>query len=194
MTYNLSPSAVERWRDELDLLTSGQPVRFPSENPHMLAYSLREAIAAARHHKIEPYASLGYTFRKREGVVIAEPRRSLVREKPILANSEVTLDGSTEFSVVQQMLKNKQANVATFPHFTGDTTPIKRWADANGYILSYPPLVLQREKKPVPMSKMLHRLAHQEEEIERDEDDRADSNRGAGTRRRSPQRDWRGDV
>lgn len=194
MTYNLSPSAVERWRDELDLLTSGQPVRFPSENPHMLAYSLREAIAAAREHKIEPYASLQYTFRKRDGVVIAEPRRSLLVERPVIAGKEVTLEGSTEFSVVQQMLKNKQANIATFPHFTGDTTPIKRWADANGYTLSYPPLVLQKEKKLVPLSKMLHRLAHQEEEIESDDNDRADPNRRADPRRQPPSRDRRGDV
>lgn len=74
MSYQISNHSLDRVKVYLDLLlkTPNQDNSFFSENPHNLAYLLRQGLAAAKKLNIPPYAQIDYTFRARRDRVIAE--------------------------------------------------------------------------------------------------------------------------
>lgn len=74
MPYNTSPNTVKRLQRELRQLVHNEKVIFESEEPHKLAYLIREAIYAAVHHNIEPFCHIDYTFKVRDGQVLAQPK------------------------------------------------------------------------------------------------------------------------
>lgn len=76
MGYNTTYGPPRRMSDHLDeLLRREETVRFATDNPHSLAYKLREAIYASQfHEKYEHYHKLGdwYTFRVKSDHVLCE--------------------------------------------------------------------------------------------------------------------------
>lgn len=142
MPYNISPKAVERWKHELDNLLSGQPFTWTTDAPHKLAYRLREAIAAAKACKIEPYASIDYQFTQTSTMVIATPRESLVQGAK---QPDAVFDGAvTEYDVISAATTAKN-DALVFPNFLGEITAIQRWAEAKGFTITEDPLTLRRK-------------------------------------------------
>lgn len=141
--YNLSPKAVERWKTELDKLLTGESVTFDSNDPHKLAYRLREAIASAKAHKVAPYDKIDYVFKLSLGLVIAEPRAQLVNH--VRLSEQTYVDARNEFDVISVAGK-ATASILIFPNFSGETGSVHQWARAKGYTVEEDPLILR--KKP----------------------------------------------
>lgn len=146
MPYNTSAKVVDKWKDALDSLLPGQQIEFTTSNPGKLAYHLREAIVAARHNKIEPYASLEFTFRAESARVVCIPKESLA--VPVARKSHATITNVETHYEVITATKENPAPVLAFPNFIGDINPVKKWATAKGYeVVEEPVLTLIRQDK-----------------------------------------------
>lgn len=142
MVYNLSPKSVERMQSILDQLLPGKELRLSTEYPHKLAYRIREAIAAAKHHKLSPYDRLEFVFTLGEGFVQAKPKVDLI--SGISAPAQVVEGFVSEFDVVANAGKS-HANEIRFPGFSGDFDAVERWAAKAGWkVTGHEPLSLQR--------------------------------------------------
>lgn len=149
--YNLSEKAVERMKAELDLLISGKELRFPSEEPHTLAYRIREAIAAAKYHKIKPYADLSYMFTLGPDHVLARPRgqRRLV-SGPVEEPRATYPDAESEYQVVAECTKATLTELH-FPNFRGDIHAVRHWAKEKRHEVSQDPyLIIRKNFEPIP--------------------------------------------
>ena len=79
MGYTKTTNAIVRVREYLDEMVIGvADLEWPSNDPR-LAFYIREGIAAAKHHSILDYATLGgkYIIRSKEGKIVAELRNKL---------------------------------------------------------------------------------------------------------------------
>ena len=141
--YNLSPKAVERWRNELDQLLAGEEIAFTTDAPHKLAYRLREAIAAAKRHRMQPWSTIDYVFKQETGRVVATPRSSLVTE--IVQVERTYPEALNEFDVITTATKDP-GHIMLFPNFQGESESVSAWATAKGYTITTDPLTLR--KKP----------------------------------------------
>lgn len=139
MGYNLSRAAFERLQPQLDKLLPGYSVEFTTLSPATLAYRLREAIKSAQAYKIEPYASLDFSFHTRKGKVIARPKSELVLETR-KEHSQIT-GARSHFEVIGAM-KDATTPVVVFPDFNGELQPIVRWAQAKGYTVDIDPVLM----------------------------------------------------
>lgn len=85
MGYNLTIGPPRRMEDYLKkLLHRKETIRFATDDPHSLAYKLREAIAAsAEHERFIQYAKLKdmYKFRNQGDHVLAEYQRTFPQER-----------------------------------------------------------------------------------------------------------------
>jgi len=138
--YNLSVKVIEKNQPELDMLLPGEPVAFQSPAPQKLAYALREAIASARHNKVEPYASLDFQFTQTHDQVLATPKSSLVTASSTIIESSHP-EVKNEFDVIGAATK-KPTEVMVFPNFEGETGSVEAWAHAKGYDVTHEPLTL----------------------------------------------------
>lgn len=142
MTYNTSIKALQRWKDELDKLLPGEAVMWESREPQKLVYRLREAIEAARHNRIEPYASLDFQFTVSFNTVTATPKHSLAANPKPLETTHP--EAKNEFDVISIAGKSK-ASVFIFPSFNGELESVKNWAAAKGFTMETEPLILRRK-------------------------------------------------
>lgn len=138
MTYNLSPKVVERMQEPLNRLLAGQETVFSSDAPHKLAYALREAIAAAKRNKLDPYDKLEYTFVVGHGKLTAKPRESLVTSMEV--PPQVVDSAISDFDVVASASRSK-ANELHFPNFNGDIAPVNVWAERKGFTVTTDPFL-----------------------------------------------------
>ena len=137
MPYNHSRNSFERYRPFLDKLLPGKPIAFKTDNPHMLAYHLREAIGSAKLLEIEPYNQLAFAFKQdhSKGIVIAAPKLEERLEVVDLEQSDTPMsfpEASSVFEVVTTADRIK-SEVMVFPNFIGDVDSIRNWAIAKGY-------------------------------------------------------------
>lgn len=142
--YNLSIKRVEVWKAELQKLLSGEPVAWETPSPHKLAYALREALAAARHHGIEPYASIDYVFTQTANSVKATPKDNSALEFTPTTTEATFPEAMNEFDIIAIAGKAKE-KVMIFPNFSGELMSVKSWADAKGYALEEDPLTIRRK-------------------------------------------------
>jgi len=146
--YNLSPKSVERMKDELEKLLSGDIVTFTTQAPHTLTYRLREAIAAAISHGIEPYASIAYKFRI-EGPtnVRCIPKVGVTIESADIIKGvkteKIVADDVNEFDVIIHATKLTEDRVV-FKSFIGQAGPVKTWASKHGFAVEEDPMVLTK--------------------------------------------------
>jgi hypothetical protein len=138
MPYNKSVNTVERWKSQLDKLLTGKSVEFMTMSPDKVTYRFREAIHAARHNGIEPYASLQYTFHAAPGKVIARPKEDLVVES---RGEHTQIENA--YSHYDVIIATQQATtpVMIFPNFSGDVAPVRRWAEARGWSVDDDPVL-----------------------------------------------------
>lgn len=147
MSYNLSRKCVERWASTLELLNGDDPVTFRSTDPRKLAYRLREAIAAAKANKIEPFCNLKYEFvidgiyciarpKKEESFTLREPTRVTRRFESV----------TDEFEVVKQASASRE-HILEFPNFNGDFRSVKLWCSTNGYRVTNDPYLILEKKE-----------------------------------------------
>ena len=148
MSYNLKESTVTRWAPTLDLLVeSSKTIHMRSPKPKALAYHLREALAAARHLEIEPYASLRYRFEVLHNHIIARHPDALPKE---LITDIEHLDGMylkavSDYDVVAMVGTDPQ-KLMVFPTFKGDLEVIKIWAENTGLtVTDTDPLTLEKK-------------------------------------------------
>lgn len=159
MTYNLSLSTIDRWKEELDKLLENRVVLFSTDKPNKLAYSLREAIAAAKKHKVGPYNKLEYWFREREGLLVAEPRKERLRIIDVeVINKEFGTDlkppdlidevpeARSMFEVIEAVKHSKSA-IIRFENYQGDLTPLESWGNAKGWAVTEDPVTFTRRKE-----------------------------------------------
>ena len=146
MTYNKSPTCVDRWRAVLDDMVENEVVRIDTKHPDKLSYRLREALYAARHNNIEPYASLDRKVRIEGHQVIVEPRESLVESVHTSGGLKRFESVANEFAVIETVTRLK-LTAGVFPDFTGDISAIEAWAEAKNYeITNTDPLTLRRRE------------------------------------------------
>ena len=144
MPYNLSLKTVERMQSFLSELLDGRPHTFQSDEPHKLAYNIREAIAAARYNKLMSFAAIDYRFIPRHGTLWAEPKQPLQPKETKEGTSSRTLpDAQTEYDVVNAARKMKERELV-FPNFIGKLESIVTWSSRTGFtITNVDPLTIQ---------------------------------------------------
>lgn len=154
MSYNTSTNSILRVQEWLDKLCDGQVHEFSSEAPDKLAFYLRQGIFASRHHAIEPYSKLMYTFKVRPGKVICDPQAGAV-----LLSGVSELDSPTYRTVVNALvshfdvilhIRDKLKTGTTeiqFNAFDGEVDRVKAWAEKNQWsVTSDRPLVLVKDQ------------------------------------------------
>jgi hypothetical protein len=153
MAYNLSRATIERMRPHLDAILvaaeKGNKLRFDVKNPHIFAYQIREALAAARHHAIEPYASLRVSISNKRDHVTAKTNPASFRgATPEARVTHITAPpiehagATSEFDVIAVLMKAPPGR-HSFPSFRGDLTSVSAWAEARGAVLENEnPLIL----------------------------------------------------
>lgn len=150
--YRVTPEAVLERKAELDEILSLGSVAFKTNEPARLRYRLHEALHAAKHLSMEPYASLSVKISVQGDRVVVTPatRHEIVvsrLEQPLVATAseQQSFDDTTMFQVVETVRNNPHLFVLHFPSFSGDVTPVKNFAEARGYeVLTEPSLVLLR--------------------------------------------------
>lgn len=147
MSYNKSPEVVARWRLVLDQLRVGQPIAVEGLSAETLRYRLHEAIRAARHNGIEPYAHYQFKFVVRDNVLVPLPKdQELIislRSTPLSEKPEIHPECRTHFDVVFAAGASG-ARILKFPTFTGDVNKVRSWAVANNFTVDESPLTLTR--------------------------------------------------
>lgn len=148
MPYSTNPARVLAWKSVLDELLTGAEVHLDTDNSHLLAHALREAIYAAKANMIKPYSNLNYSFGERPGKVICRP----IQKPTVLAvvNTQTTAvsvdDVYTPLQFIAAMTSRKDVERVTFPNYTADLTPIQSWAAARGYtVVNEAPLTLVKD-------------------------------------------------
>jgi hypothetical protein len=137
MTYNLSREVVDRWKVHLDAIASEDTTRFRTYQAQKLGYALREALAAAEHHGIEPYCLLVVKF------FVSATELVVCHEgiKPDLPGPDwsrpVDHFGVIEaFNTIPHLL---QPDPLIFENFVGDADVIFSWADDSLTVFHKPP-------------------------------------------------------
>jgi len=142
MTYNLSPKTVLRWQQSLNKL-DGEEVLFRASDPHKMAYRMREAIAAAVHHKLKPYCDLAYRFTIKDDFVVARPKGRLV-VRPIQVTRRYE-DSLGDYEIVKIASKARES-ILEFPGYQGEVRAVELWCLTNGFeMVTEPYLILTRE-------------------------------------------------
>ena len=144
MTYNLSTKAVVRWSDTLEHLLSGEEVLFRSADPHKLAYRLREALAAAAYHQIEPYCKIAYGFTVKDDFVLAKPKASFF-QKPVRVTRRI--EGSVDDYNVVKVASLAKEHILEFPAFEGELRSVKVWCAANDFLITTDPYLILTKKE-----------------------------------------------
>jgi len=139
MTYNLSKNVITKWSVHLDAIQEHGSIYFTSTRPDMLAYYLREAIAAAQFHGTEPYRHMDVTFSIRDATLLYASMNDAPKTEEatdsLQANELVSLPFN-HFDVIQHANKfGGLIPVLNFAKFVGDIEPLVPWANANGYAL-----------------------------------------------------------
>lgn len=143
MPYNLSRKVVERMSTMLDQLLPGNVVRLKSENPHVLAYQIREAIASARRNKIAPYDKIDVRIVVHDAQVTITPKALLQGEIEVLP--QIDKIAANDFEVVATASRSKALEIQ-FHNFHGKIEPVKAWAARKGFtVIEEPFLVLRRD-------------------------------------------------
>lgn len=149
MGYNLTKNSIEAVQPVLDQLVAAYKTHvIPAEDPATLAYAIRQAFAAARHHEVSPYDTLDYKLRVLPGAVIAQPKLpNVVAPQPGVAQTGIltVAQKMSHFEIVLYMTQHDPSEIL-FTNHTGDVEAVKTWANKKGYVvLSTDPLHLQRE-------------------------------------------------
>lgn len=154
MPYRITEAPVRERQKELDALLEGKPMRFRTSKPDQLRYRIHEALSAAKLLNIEPYNKLTVTLSVRPPYVYATPK--------VLAELDVTIeevdslldvagarvvypDDISAFAVVGRARSEVSQTELHFPNFSGDISPVMKWAEASGYeVITEPVLILRR--------------------------------------------------
>ncbi len=142
MTYNISLKTLERSVHLLDELKGSNIVEYEADNPHMAAYTLREAMHSAKHFKIEPYCNYDYSFsfKQETGIVTAKPRKSssirIRRQYTPSEDAQIVYEATSEIEVVAYAGAMTDLQQMQFPNYHGPTERIERWCAANLFEIS----------------------------------------------------------
>ena len=130
MSYNLSSNKFKRWSLFLDTIAKNPECKIPSSTPDKLAYNIREAIAAARHHKIPPWTELTVRIEVRPGHIICRHKQDLDVTVPLPSIQDALefQSPANEFDVVQAVNDNAEYANFIFHEFTGNPDPVIAWA------------------------------------------------------------------
>lgn len=141
MSYNLSLKVVARWSDQLKMLTGGV-VSFKSADPHATAYRLREAIAAAKRHKVEEFEDIDYAFTVTESEVIARPRENLTTEAVKVTRR---VEGAVSDFEVVELASQATEHILEFPNFNGSLRSVEVWCNVNDFRMTSKPYLILRK-------------------------------------------------
>lgn len=144
MSYNLSPKVVVRWSETLNHLLSGELVYFRAKDPVKLAYRLREALAAASRHEIQPYCKLDYSFTVRDDLVVAKPKSSL-KTQPVRVTRR--FEGAVSDYDVVEIASRAKEHILEFPAFTGEVRSVRVWSKVNDYEITTDPYLILTKKE-----------------------------------------------
>lgn len=116
MGYSYSPMRVERMKAYLNsMLTANHELRWKSENTHMLAYHIREALVIAEKKSIVPYSKLKSLFIvKNLGSYVSAVRRTETPDE-VGANVKLTLSEIENVEGVVGAVILHKANEMFFP-------------------------------------------------------------------------------
>ena len=154
MSYALTANSVARVKAFLDeMLTAKGDVSWDTNDP-MLAYRIRQGIAAAAHLKLEAYGGLStkYIVRQARDKVIAELRNKLeierLRDSLLASSTKITVrDAISLLEIIGAVVKHG-ADELYFPLAVLDETELVRlekFAGTKGYE------VLNHEEEGVTM-------------------------------------------
>lgn len=142
MGYSKNKEKVERVRKLLDqMLGTSVDLRWESDNPHMLAYHLREAMTIAQKNHIEPYEELKdkFTIRNRGTFVLAEVKKSLdIVAQLQTAMAKVVLEDETTVVAIVGAAITHKAEELFFPNAVLSEDDLKQlytWTEKNGYFI-----------------------------------------------------------
>lgn len=148
--YNLNPNTVERWKEVLDAIVNNYGATIVVEpcDAHMTAYKLREALRAARHHKLTPYDQIEYQFHadiENNKVVCSPKNPNLGLNIGVLAPEATTYPEAYSAFDVVEIATTEKADLMSFPSFSDDVESVRSWAESRGYeISSTRPLTLRK--------------------------------------------------
>jgi len=142
MGYNTTIGPVQRWRETLDKLMTGQRTHLTTSQPARLAYRIREAINSAKVNEVRPYDQLNVVISTGPGSVTIQPKELLVHSSEM---STASFSAKSAFEVVDAATKSNE-DLLVFPSWDGTNLKmIQSWARSKDFVVSEDPLTLSRE-------------------------------------------------
>ena len=162
MGYSRSKQTIDRVRPVLDLVLGFDgvtPIKFPSNNPHKLCYTIRDALAVIKRMPSESKYNIiqeKYKIRIKDDHILFEPREDVHFSDPItelaIARQEQEMqitEAKTLIEVVGAVVQHKADSMIFSSAIlsSDEFDRLQRWATLNNYkITDMEPLTLSRHE------------------------------------------------
>lgn len=148
MPYNTSRATIDRWLLHLDAMHANTEVTFRTAFPHVLAYRLREAVAAAKHHGTH-HADISYVFDAGERTLRIYHKEHAPDKKPpqLVYGDNTFTEPVNEFEVAEIINSSPVTKTLDFLVFIGDFPALRAWLpeEFTKVTHNHPRLTLERQ-------------------------------------------------